>query len=240
MKSGLPAFFIHIHTHNKIGETRFALDGMHPHRVRGFTIIELIVVIGIVAVLAAVSFPVFASAIKHANCARCVSNMRGLCLAFISYSYDNNGLLPGRIVTGNKWPTLLLPYVSNDPSVYVDPGDPVATKIPLSQVISDTANNSSFIFNGFNDLGADGNPNVEVNISQVPSSTILLGQQDPGGDNFYLDVSEGDQINVLNKTAYFGGSSYGFPDGSVRWLNSTQYNDTMWLVNPSYTIPPVP
>lgn len=162
-----------------------------------------------------------------------------LALAFLSYSYDNNGTLPGRIVTGDKWPTLLLPYVNNEASVYVDPGDPVATRIPLSQLVSNSPNNSSFIFNGFNDLGADGNPNVQVDISNVPGSTILLGQQIPGGDNFYLDVSEGDQVKVLNKTAYFGGSNYAFPDGSVRWLNSTQYNDNMWLVNQAYAIPPV-
>ena len=220
-----------------MGSSRFAPDEMHSRNNRAFTIVELLVVIGSIGILAAVSFPVYASAVHHANCARCVSNMRGLCLAFISYSYDNNGLLPGRIMTGDKWPTLLMPYVGNDPSVYVDPGDPVAARIPLSQVISNDPNNSSFIFNGFNDLGADGNPNVQVSISHVPTSTILLGQQGPGRDNFYLDVSEGDQLHVLDKTAYFGGANYGFPDGSVRWLSSTQYNDNMWLVNPDYSIP---
>ena len=225
--------------HNQSAYSRFALDGMKSRLRNAFTVIELLVVIGIISLLAVASFPVYRSAVQHANYSRCLSNMHGLDLAFLSYSYDHNGLLPGRIVTGDKWPTLLLPYVDNEASVYVDPGDPVATKIPLSQLISNSPNNSSFIFNGFNDLGADGNPNVEVDITQVPTSTILLGQQDPGGDNFYLDVSEGDQAGVLNKTAYFGGSIYAFPDGSARWMSSTQYNDNMWLVNQSYSIPPV-
>ena len=202
-----------------------------------FTLVELMVTIGIVALLAAVSFPVYTSIVNHAHCSACASNMHGLGIAFISYTYDNQGLLPGRIVTGNKWPTLLLPYVGNDPSYYIDPGDPVATKIPLNQVISNSPNNSSFIFNGFNDLGAEGNPNMEVSIYDVPSSTILLGQQRPGGSNFYLDVNDDDQDKVLNKTAYFGGSNYAFPDGSVRFMNASQYNDSMWLVNQSYVIP---
>ena len=181
---------------------------MKPRRPNAFTLIEMIVVVGIISLLALVSLPVYTAAVHHANCARCVSNMHGLALAFLSYSYDNNGALPGRVVTGNKWPTLLLPYVNNDASVYVDPGDPVAVKIPLSQLISNDPNNSSFIFNGFNDLGADANPNVEVDISEVPSSTILLAEQDPGGDNFYLDVNQGDQVNVLDKTSYYGGANY--------------------------------
>lgn len=213
---------------------------MHRRRRNAFTLVELIVVMGVIALLATLIIASLPNAIRHANCARCVSNMRMLSLAFISYSYDNDGMLPSRIVTGDKWPLLLLPYVNNQPQVYIDPSDPVATAIPLNQLISNTQNNSSFIFNGFNDLGADANPNVQVAIDNVPTSTILLGQQNPGGDNFYLDVSEGDQVNVLNKTAYFGGSNYAFPDGSIRWLSTTQYNDTMWLVNPSYTIPPVP
>jgi prepilin-type N-terminal cleavage/methylation domain-containing protein/prepilin-type processing-associated H-X9-DG protein len=233
LRGGFSFYFLH----DKRDDSWFTHVGMKPRRTNAFTLVEMIVVVGIISLLAVLSFPVYTAAIRHANCIRCVSNMHTLATSFLSYAYDNDGLLPQRVVTGSKWPTLLLPYVNNDPSVYVDPGDPVAAKIPLSQLISDDPNNSSFIFNGFNDLGADANPNVEVDISKVPSSTILLAEQDPGGDNFYLDVNEGDQVAVLNKTAYFGGANYAFPDGSVRWMSSTQYNDSMWLVNPAYQIP---
>jgi prepilin-type N-terminal cleavage/methylation domain-containing protein len=206
---------------------------------RGFTIVELLVVMAIIALLVAVSFPAYSLAINHAHCSVCASNMHGLGIAFLSYAYDNQGALPQRVVTGNKWPTLLLPYVGNDPSIYIDPGDPVASKIPLTQVVSNDPNNSSFIFNGFNDLGADGNPHVTVSIFNIPapSSVLLLGQQVPGGDNFYLDVSEGDQNTVLKKEAYFGGSNYIFADGTLRYMKATEYQDSMWLVNQSYVIP---
>ncbi len=213
-------------------------NSVHKERLRNaFTLVELIVVIAITALLAAVSLPIYNSAIQHAHCARCVSNMHGLGIAFLSYSYDNQGLLPGRIVVGDKWPTLLMAYVGDDASIYVDPGDPVATKIPLSNLISNTTNNSSFIFNGFNDLGADANPNITVTVSSIPTSTLMLGQQNPGGANFYLDVNNGDQNNVLNKEAYFGGSNYVFVDGSLRYMTPAVYSDSMWLVNQSYVIP---
>jgi prepilin-type N-terminal cleavage/methylation domain-containing protein/prepilin-type processing-associated H-X9-DG protein len=208
----------------------------HKH---AFTLIELLTVVAITAILAAIAFPVCATGIRHAQCSACASNMRGLGIAFMSYAYDNGGFLPQRVVSGNKWPTLLLPYVSYETSIYVDPGDPVATKIPASQLISNSPNNSSFIFNGFNDQGALGNPNVVVNISSIPSpsTTLLLGQQKAAGNNFYLDVNEGDQNTVLNKKAYFGGANYVFADGSCRFMNATTYNDAMWLVNPNYAIP---
>jgi len=143
------------------------------------------------------------------------------------------------VTTGNKWPTLLLPYIGDDLRIYVDPGDPVASAIPVSQLLSNSVNNSSFIFNGFNDLGAEQNPNLTVNLFDVPatSSLILLGQQIPGGNNFYMDVNDGDQNNVLQKQAYFGGSNYVFADGSLRFLTLANYSDSMWLVNQGYVIP---
>jgi len=204
-----------------------------------FTLVELLVTIGIIALLAGMSFPLYHMGIDHAHCSACASNMHCMGIAFLSYAYDNQGSLPQRVVTGNKWPTLLLPYVGNDTSVYVDPGDPVATKMTATQLTSNSPNNTSFIFNGFNDLGAEGNPNVAVNIYSLPatSSLILLGQQIPGGNNFYLDLNDGDQNNVLNKKAYFGGANYVFIDGSQRYMSASVYKDTMWVVNQDYVIP---
>jgi prepilin-type N-terminal cleavage/methylation domain-containing protein len=208
----------------------------HHH---AFTLVELLVVIVVMALLMAASLPIYRTAIDHAHCSVCASNMHGLGIAFLSYAYDNQGALPQRVVTGNKWPTLLLSYIGDDTRIYVDPGDPVATQIPSTQLISNTVNNSSFIFNGFNDLGAEANPNVTVSIYNLPSTSglIVLGQQIAGGDNFYLDVNDGDQNNVLKKQAYFGGSNYVFADGSLRYMKSTEYSDSMWLVNQSYVIP---
>ncbi len=205
----------------------------------GFTLVELLVVIGVVALLAALAVPTYDSAVAHAHASACASNMHGLGIAFLSYAYDNQGLVPGRVTTGPRWPSLLLPYVGNDARIFVDPGDKVAMAVPLTQIVSDTVNNSSFIFNGFNDLGAHADPDYQVSLFNVPSSAslILLGEQIPGGNNFYLDVNDGDQNNVLNKTAYFGGSNYVFADGSMRHLKASEYNDNMWLVNQAYVIP---
>lgn len=212
-------------------------------RTEGFTLIELLVCVGIIAILAASILPAIGIATKHAHSAGCCSNMRSLGVGFMSYAGDHDAQLPGR-VTGSgldKWPALLLPYVGNS-KTYVDPGDTVATKVAYDDLVSNSANNSSFFFNGFNDLGHFTNPTATVMLQTfaAPGQLLLLGQKMNGNTQYYMDFDEGNENDVLNKKAYFGGSNYVFADGSAKWIVASDYNDTMWLVNKAYPIPAVP
>jgi prepilin-type N-terminal cleavage/methylation domain-containing protein/prepilin-type processing-associated H-X9-DG protein len=60
----------------------------------GFTLIELLVVIAIIAILAAILFPVFASAREKARQTTCASNERQLGLAFVQYVQDYDETYP--------------------------------------------------------------------------------------------------------------------------------------------------
>lgn len=62
---------------------------MHEiNRRHGFTLIELLVVIAIISILAAILFPVFASAREKARQTTCLSNIKQLSLANLQYSQD--------------------------------------------------------------------------------------------------------------------------------------------------------
>jgi prepilin-type N-terminal cleavage/methylation domain-containing protein/prepilin-type processing-associated H-X9-DG protein len=54
----------------------------------GFTLIELLVVIAIIAILAAILFPVFAKAREKARQSSCLSNLKQIALAALSYAQD--------------------------------------------------------------------------------------------------------------------------------------------------------
>jgi prepilin-type N-terminal cleavage/methylation domain-containing protein/prepilin-type processing-associated H-X9-DG protein len=57
----------------------------------GFTLIELLVVIAIIAILAAILFPVFATAQESGRRTRCAAQLKQLVQANLSYADDNSG-----------------------------------------------------------------------------------------------------------------------------------------------------
>jgi prepilin-type N-terminal cleavage/methylation domain-containing protein/prepilin-type processing-associated H-X9-DG protein len=65
---------------------------------RGFTLIELLIVVAIIAILAAILFPVFANAREKARQASCQSNLKQIGSALTMYQQDyDEKLCPARI-----------------------------------------------------------------------------------------------------------------------------------------------
>ena len=71
------------------------------HR-RAFTLIELLVVIAIIAVLAGLLFPAFQSARRNSDRATASSNLRQIAMGILAYGADNEGYLPGPLLSGQK------------------------------------------------------------------------------------------------------------------------------------------
>jgi prepilin-type N-terminal cleavage/methylation domain-containing protein len=74
--------------------TRRTVAGFAPRNRGAFTLIELLVVIAIIAVLAAIIFPVFATARGKARQTACLSNLKQLGTAIQMYAQDYDGLAP--------------------------------------------------------------------------------------------------------------------------------------------------
>lgn len=93
-----------------------------------FTLIELLVVIAIIALLAAILFPVFATAREKARQTTCASNEKQIGLAMIQYANDFDEVYPCRsnIVSATmSWTSQILPYVKSH-GIYQCPDDTVA------------------------------------------------------------------------------------------------------------------
>lgn len=75
-------------------ETRYCLPSRRGRRNRGFTLIELLVVVAIIAILAAILFPVFSRAKEQARRATCASNLKQIGLALMQYTADYDETMP--------------------------------------------------------------------------------------------------------------------------------------------------
>jgi prepilin-type N-terminal cleavage/methylation domain-containing protein/prepilin-type processing-associated H-X9-DG protein len=69
-------------------------NGRVPRRRGGFTLVELLVVIVIIAVLMGLALPVIGRVRETARSAQCVSNLKQLYQASMNYASDNGGSLP--------------------------------------------------------------------------------------------------------------------------------------------------
>ena len=61
---------------------------------RGFTLVELLVVIGIIAVLISMLLPALGKAKEMGKSAQCLSNLRQVNMAFVMFANENRGYLP--------------------------------------------------------------------------------------------------------------------------------------------------
>ncbi len=74
----------------------------------GFTLVELLVVVAIIAVLATLMFPAVQGGLERARTAACLQNLRSLGMAFNMYAADHDGWMPtGGIQQSSLVPELL-------------------------------------------------------------------------------------------------------------------------------------
>ncbi|MDR3706824.1 MAG: DUF1559 domain-containing protein [Capsulimonadaceae bacterium] len=93
-----------------------------------FTLIELLIVIAIITILAAILFPVFATAREKARQSSCASNEKQLGTAFMQYvqDYDEsfpNGLAGSSGYNGGGWAGQIYPYCKSV-QLFTCPDDP--------------------------------------------------------------------------------------------------------------------
>ncbi|MCE0499545.1 MAG: DUF1559 domain-containing protein [Methylacidiphilales bacterium] len=207
---------------------------MRIHRL-GFNLVELLVVIGIISILVAVSFGAIMAGIRSAQTAKCSSNMRQIGVGFQGYLADNNNIMPQRYYGGSTdsngtgyW-VLLAPYTGNN---------------------TNNASTSVFVCPTFTSCNFPAEPaygmnwyydNTSVTIVPGLANTIMVAETlGSGGTGSNRADQNSNDPGELDPTRHNGYANYLFFDGHIEKL---QYAATtnMWgsdMGNHNQTTPP--
>ena len=195
----------------------------------GFTLIELLVVIAIIAILAAILFPVFSQVREKARQTSCLSNLRQLSVAVLSYAQDYDGVLPPHHYAPcfNWADHLVQPYIKNDQIVLCP-----STKAPsygynmdylnyrpLARVLSPA---ETVMICDVKQVFAPGGGYAWVRNVRRPS---LFGNppQKPPNDEDPYPVSGDPDYSARPRGLHLGGANVAFVDGHAKWLKTEQF-----------------
>jgi prepilin-type N-terminal cleavage/methylation domain-containing protein/prepilin-type processing-associated H-X9-DG protein len=227
----------------------------HLGAANGFTLVELMVVIAIIAILMALLMPAISRAKAKANQISCLNNMRQLTLAATMYANDHDEEFPARRIPTNAWPHKLKPYYVNW-QIIACPSDHFGI---VGLFANDVNPKRSYLINGFNDyFKVNLSPGdykafqqwryahgMKVTAISRPSETILFGEKRSGSPHVHMDTDQGNRGNdfeEIEHSRHGAGSNFSFIDGSVRLIKKYQelYPENLWAVINDFRYPPGP
>ena len=175
---------------------------MKRNTIRAYNLAELLIVLVIIAMMAVILFPIFATAKEKDKADVCLSNEKQLGLALLQYGQDYDHRLPSgtvdwaKTIFGQGWGGQLYPYIKKA-GPFTCPAD---TQQPTCAGCTEV----SYGLNGF----ASANP---LRLFHEPNQTVELFEDRAAS------TDDGQTGTVLTNTAETG-SVYGSVSTDTHWM----------------------
>lgn len=201
-------------------------------KVRGFTLIELLVVVAIVAILAALLFPVFLRAKEASISAKCQSNHRQFIQGILLYTQDYAGRMPHRgFLTWKTGQHIYHKYFKND---FINICIPKRQTYGSNEMMLGPCSNLMYypnhapqckmeVFYAVNVPGTGGSIGRLISAVRYPGRvpmflcTVSLSASPDGEYRGYGWGADDAVDRTRMPNLHGGGANYSFLDGHVKW-----------------------
>ena len=199
-------------------------------RCRAFTLIELLVVIALIAILIALLFPAIRRVEENSQKTKCLSNLRQIAQAAMTYFGELGEGLPflGEGVNDGsqfgKAAAQLMPYVKYQPEVFDCPANPGIIREPRLELTNAPGRYTEYEFNSH--LCVFGPPGSKTRVRRQTGITDY--SKAAYAFDYPYDPRPAPNYDPNRDRAHAGGINVAYLDGHAAWLQ----DEEMGPINP--------
>jgi type II secretory pathway pseudopilin PulG len=208
----------------------------HRRKRYAFTLLELVVVIGVITILIALLLPTLSRVRESAKTSTCASNLRQIMLAMRMYAQENEGRLPYQAVEFRDWSGELAQLLKVRGTVFQCPADDMPRRKGFEDLIprSYGVNSGEFgLITGYQAPWPADRHERPGHLHKIPGRIFVVGDNGGGGyvSGASVGIAEAESLGGgawgVHYRGYRGrgvmgaGDNYAFSDGRVEFRRKT-------------------